>query len=222
MITLELSEYCLYSDWPKWLLAGWGFCGHFLAQTCTGLLVFSPVLEKMRAFIIAPRIKKVEQIREQVEDDLGSFSDLEDVEQRQYQYCLDEIDRIADELRVDAEIMTLGSYKLCLFGAFIAVLVMATSLDVFAGPLTLGLIWPLIVLSVQLRNRAKRAKVEAGEYNAVIKTIKANHSCKNTQNGLSAVNSLPAPASSPSASSRTTRSKNQAGGGGQTQKLQKK
>ncbi len=202
-MTLELSDYWLYSCWPEWLLAGWAFCGHFLAQTCTGLLVFSPVLEKMRAFIIAPRIRTVEKMREQVEDDRGSFSDLAEVEQQQYQYSLDEIDRIADELKADAEVMTLGSYKLCLIGVAVAVACMTTSLDVFAGPFTAVLVWPLIVLSARLRARAKKAKTDAREFYDFIVKIKENHTKNNTKSGLFTVSSLP---SNPPVTRQTGRS----------------
>ncbi len=208
MITLELSEYCLYSGWPKWLLAGWGFCGHFLAQSSMGLLLFSPVIEKMRNVIIAPCMKNVAHIREQVEKDFGSFTDLADVEKNQYKCLLGEIDRIVETLKEDAEAITLGSYKICLIGALLAVVAMTMSADVFAGPATLLLLWPFRTLTKRLAARAESSEKEAQDYYRTIQFLKSTHSKTNAQSGLSAVDSLPEPTGSSSSPAQTAQRQN--------------
>lgn len=187
---LFLHNYSWYSSWPHFLAEGWESCGHFIAQTCIGLLIFSNVLDKLRSFIIAPCLRDVEKVRQDIEADFSTFTDLAEAEKKQYELVCNKIEGIVKETKESADRIARENCTTCFWGIFVALVVMSFSLDIFAGPFSVLLIWPFFVLIYKLRKCSKAAHEKAISYYNIVETIKEAHNTDNVTSGLKIVKNI--------------------------------
>lgn len=153
----------------------WCSTGHLLAQTCIGLLIVSPVLEKLRTFLIEPRKAEIRQAQEQMEAAWSSFAESTETEQKQYQICKDEYDNIKSELECDTIRIVSNGYYNCLSWAVITVILMCGGVDYILGPVIVVAAHPLFHLHNKLKSEGEKALIRIQTNQKIVDTLVAAH-----------------------------------------------
>ncbi len=179
-----------FEGWDAHLAAGWKSTGHLLAQTIMGLLIFSPVLEKMRSFIVSPGLRRFDKLLAALREDRASYSDLNDREDEQYEICLKRIETFKNELDERSDCMVSNNYGLCLFGVLLDIACMTCSWDYLFGPCCIFLAWPLMWLYGSLRWKVGEAVKRAKELIAALELLKTAHNASNSQKNSMATSDL--------------------------------
>lgn len=160
----------------------WAETGRYLARLTMGFLIFSPILEKVRTFLVEPRRNKIEECRANLEEDVATFADtVDEKDARRFEECRKKFDKICADLQNDSQGVLNLCYILCLVGAGIGVLCMTLGWDLFLGPGGVLLIWPLIVQFFWLNSLGKRARKLADDVQQVVDSLKSDYLNQNKE-----------------------------------------
>lgn len=188
-------------DWVKELvpsfiegdaqIACWAETGRFLARMIMGFLIFSPVLEKVRTFLVEPRRSKVEKYRADMDSEVATFADaVDEKDTRRFDECRRKFDNICSGLHHNSQSVLNVCYKLCLIGAGINVWCMTKGWDITLGPMAVILVWPLVVQVVWLWFLGKDACIKADDVEKVVDSLKKDYLEQNTSDNNDASKGL--------------------------------
>ncbi len=160
----------------------WVETGRYLTRLIMGFLVFSPVLEKVRTFLVEPRRNKIEQYRTNLEEDVATFADtVDEKDARRFEECRKKFDKICADLQNDSQGVLNICYILCLVGAGLGILCMTFGGDLFLGPGAVLLVWPLVVQFFWLRGLGINACKLADDVQKVVDSLKSDYLNQNTE-----------------------------------------
>lgn len=153
----------------------WCSTGHLLAQTCIGLLIISPVLDKLRMFLIEPSKEEISQAQDRMTAVWSSFAESTEQEKFLYLSCKKKCEQINAELhKTGLDIVSKGYYN-CLTWAAVLIALMCFGVEYLAGPFTLISAIPLCHLHRKLKKASKTALDELDKnQNALDKMIEAH------------------------------------------------
>lgn len=160
----------------------WVETGRYLTRLIMGFLVFSPILEKVRTFLVEPRRNKIEQYRTNLEEDVATFADtVDEKDARRFEECRKKFDKICADLQNDSQGVLNICYILCLVGAGLGILCMTFGGDLFLGPGAVLLVWPLVVQFFWLRGLGINACKLADDVQKVVDSLKSDYLNQNTE-----------------------------------------
>lgn len=160
----------------------WVETGRYLTRLIMGFLVFSPILEKVRTFLVEPRRNKIEQYRTNLEEDVATFADtVDEKDARRFEECRKKFDKICADLQNDSQGVLNVCYILCLVGAGLGILCMTFGGDLFLGPGAVLLVWPLVVQFFWLRGLGINACKSADDVQKVVDSLKSDYLNQNTE-----------------------------------------
>lgn len=166
----------------KGCISCWVETGRYLTRLIMGFLVFSPVLEKVRTFLVEPRRDKIKKYRENLEEDVATFADTVDgKDARRFEDCRKKFDKICADLQNDSQGVLNVCYILCLVGAGLGILCMTLGWDLFLGPGAVLLIWPLIIQIIWLGCLGKKACKSADDVQQVVDSLKRDYLNQNAE-----------------------------------------
>lgn len=166
-----ISDSFLDEKWNVFLINAWCNTGRLVAKTCIGLLIVSPVLDKLRTFLIDPRKEEIRQAQEKLEASWSSFAESRDSEKIQYQLCKAKYETIKAALEADSVQIVSNGYYNCLSWALVIVALMCVGLDYILGPLVIFAAHPLYHLHSKLKKRAQLAITDMKVNQQVVDTF---------------------------------------------------
>lgn len=171
---------CFLND--KGYILCWIETGRYLTRLIMGFLIFSPVLEKMRTFLVEPRRNQIEQYRANLEEDVATFADaVDEKDSRRFGDCRKKFATICSGLQNTSQDVLNKCYILCLVGALMGVLCMTWGWDLFLGPVTILLVWPLIVQFIWLYRLGSIACKDADDVQKVVVSLKSDYLNQNAE-----------------------------------------
>ncbi len=150
-----------FEGWDVYFVSGWQSTGHMLAQASVGILLFSPVLEKVRAFVIVPGLKNYDKQVARLNAERAPFLALGAKKKSQYETICKIVNAQRKNLLRNSERVMTDNYALCLIGLLINVACMTLMLDYLFGPGCLLMAWPLMWLYLRLWDKARRSAKDA-------------------------------------------------------------
>lgn len=147
-----------------------------------GFLIFSPILEKVRTFLVEPRRNEIEQHRTNLEEDVATFADaVDEKDSRRFEDCRKKFDIICSVLQNKSQTVLNKCYFFCLIGAGVGVVCMTLGWDLYLGPGAVLLSWPFIVQFFWLRSLGKKSCKLADDVQKVVDSLKSDYLNQNTE-----------------------------------------